>query len=431
MSQILSKLSAIKNRLGSSLKPGSTAPTPLLKASIKSTNRLAQHRHKVSTVLRWLVGNAGQAPALAKMLVTAAFFGSLMLVALSIFLLPFPRRKIQPPQHVKTSPANFYPRVDTSKPTAPAPKAVVQAQDQAQPKTQPQPPAAIVAAAPAAPAATKAQAKPEPEARKPASVPITALSGALEKIREGQTPPERQKIALEISQTLLKEGKKDIAFALLERVTGENPSWTEALFLLSAEYRKSGQMDASSGALLRILQVEPANALAYNNLGMIQMRKQKPKDAIPYLERSFAIDKKAPEVALNLGIAYEQTLFWGKSVQAYEHYLGLVHPKGGLSKDKVINAVKFRMERLKAFARAQGTLEPKSQVETQIAAESHPGGQEDEHEEDLPLATGPAVDPNPIQTAKDSGAPATVVQERAPASLPSKLPTELKKGASP
>jgi tetratricopeptide (TPR) repeat protein len=258
-------------------------------------------------------------------------------------------------------------------------------------------------------------------------VPITALSGALEKIREGQTPPERQKIALEISQTLFKEGKKDIAVALLERVTGENPSWTDALFLLSAEYRKSSQLDASSGALLRILQVEPANALAYNNLGMIQMRKQKPKDAIPYLERSFAIDKKAPEVALNLGIAYEQTLIWGKSVQAYDHYLGLVHPKGGLSNDKVINAVKFRMERLKAFARAQGTLEPKAQVETQIAIQSH----DEEHEEGLPLATGPAVDPNPIQTAKDSGAPATVVQERAPASLPSQLPTQLKKGASP
>lgn len=434
MSQILSKLSAIKNRLGNSVKTGSPAPTPLLKASIKSTTRLAQHRHKLSTVLRWLVGNAGQAPALAKVLVTAAFFGSLMLVALSIFFLPFPRSRIRPPQHTKTSPSNFYPRVDTSKSTAPAaPKVLAQAPalpaaatPSTKPSAAPSPAPSAVAVAPVTP-----KAKPETETRKPASVPITALSGALEKIREGQTPPERQKIALGISQTLLKEGKKDIALALLERVTGENPNWTDALLFLSAEYRKSNQLDASSGALLRILQVEPANALAYNNLGMIQMRKQKPRDAIPYLERSFAIDKKAPEVALNLGIAYEQTLIWGKSVQAYEHYLGLVHPKGGLSKDKVINAVKFRMQRLKAFARAQGTLEPQSSPETQLAIQPST----EEHEEDLPLATTQLVDPNPIQPAKESGVPATAVPERAPAStptqLPTQLPTELKKGASP
>jgi tetratricopeptide (TPR) repeat protein len=190
--------------------------------------------------------------------------------------------------------------------------------------------------------------------------------------------------------------------------------------------------------LLRILQVEPTNSLAYNNLGMIQMRKKKPLDAIPYLERSYTLNQEAPEVALNLGIAYEQTLSWGKSVAAYEHYLKLANPNGGLSKDKVINAVKFRMQRLKAFARAQGTLD-QGLDPSKVAKSEKQLGDEDDSEEtvgDLPLASGPVVDPNPIQQPKGNGAAATEVavpaptaapgKERAPAGLQTKLPTDVR-----
>lgn len=291
-------------------------------------------------------------------------------------------------------------------------------------------------AAPSPAATQKAGAAPAALPQVPASV--------MDKVREGTTSQDRQKTTIELAQEYFKDSKRDMAFALLERTTGENPQWIDALFLLATEYRKAGRLDPSSGALLRILQVEPTHALAYNNLGMIQMRKKKPKDAIPYLERSFVLKQDAPETPLNLGIAYEQTLTWGKAVAAYEHFLKLANPTGGLSKDKVINAVKFRMQRLKAFARAQGTLDQGLDA-TQLARKPKQAEESDDSDEgedgELPLATGPVVDPNPIQQPKGNGSPAAAVvsappsptaKERAPAGVQTQLPTQVKgEGAKP
>ena len=114
MSQILSKLNSIKNKLKGTVRqtqPGDSepslhsdtpaAPTPVLKATLNASTAAIKkksnaHKHRFIAFMRWLVGNASHVPALAKVLVTAAFFGSVMLVALSIFFLPFPRKKIQP-----------------------------------------------------------------------------------------------------------------------------------------------------------------------------------------------------------------------------------------------------------------------------------------------------------------------------------------------
>lgn len=295
MSRILDKLKQLQGVLpdAESSTPSST-PAP---TPVLRSKHDSAHRHSAAAVLRWLVGNS-RIGKLGALVAVVAFAGGILLVSVTVLLVPPPRANGRLPASVSTPDGN------TAAPQASAP--------QAQANIQIQPPA---------------------------------------------PRPETEQSVLGQARTWIAEGRADAAVALLERSTGQNPKWTEALLLLSLEYRKQGRLDRSGGALVRALQVNPDNALAYNNLGMIQMRNRKPREAIPYFERAFKLDQKSPQLMLNLAIAYEQVEAWGRAAESYERYLQLTNPENKPSRDRLVHAARFRMHRLRAWARASGEAE--------------------------------------------------------------------------
>ncbi len=234
-----------------------------------------------------------------------------------------------------------------------------------------------------------------PATQNPSPRPSPQAPGAITPPQTNSANPGEKDLALVRSaEELVKAKKMDAAIAKIEKETGRNPFLTRSLLQLSIYYQAKKQHDKAIATLMRILQVEPKNPLAYNNLGMIQLRLKRYNEAVIFLEKAC---ENAPDTAdpwLNMAIAYEQKLRWSDSVRAYDRYLQLMSGDEALSRrgkneEKILAAVKIRLLRLKAFSAAD------DRVLASSVEELEPEDSADVEE----------VDPNPIRLpASDSGA---------------------------
>jgi Flp pilus assembly protein TadD len=284
MSDILTRLNSIRSRLGQqSSRPERThAPDPILKA------RILRQAPQVSGI-----------GLVTRLVISAAFVGSLILMALAVLLLPFPRRSVRSQGRVVEPAA-----------ATPAPQ----------------------------------------EAAAARSDTVLELLG---QIRKARTPKEREQLAVSMARDLLAGQKNELGLALLERVTGDHPEWTDAWLMLSNSYRSLGRLEAAYASLQKLVSLDPGHALAHNNLGMIELRRKNPEAAARHLERARALDPTAPEAALNLGVAYEQLFAYSKAAEAYERYLGLTQASGRNAGNLPATSVRSRVERLRLLARAE------------------------------------------------------------------------------
>lgn len=234
-----------------------------------------------------------------------------------------------------------------------------------------------------------------PATKDPSQRPSPKAPGAITPSQTSSANPGAKDLALVRSaEELVKAKRMDAAIAKIEKETGKNPFLTRSLLQLSIYYQAKKQQDKAIATLMRILQVEPKNPLAYNNLGMIQLRLKRYNEAVLFLEKAC---ENAPEIAdpwLNMAIAYEQKLRWSDSVRAYNRYLQLMSGDEALSRrskneEKILAAVRIRLLRLKAFSAADDRVLASSveEVELEESADTE------------------EVDPNPIRLpASDSGA---------------------------
>ncbi|MBU6376793.1 MAG: tetratricopeptide repeat protein [Bdellovibrionales bacterium] len=157
------------------------------------------------------------------------------------------------------------------------------------------------------------------------------------------------------AEELVRTGKMDQAMTLLERETGGNPFLIRSLFQLAKLYQKKNRPDRATATLMRILQIEPKNPLAYNNLGVIQLRQKRYKEAIYFLSKACEFAPSAPDPLLNLAITYEQAMQLTESVQTYRRYSELMSSEEArtqrtASERRTLAAVKNRILRLHAFS---------------------------------------------------------------------------------
>ena len=122
-------------------------------------------------------------------------------------------------------------------------------------------------------------------------------------------------------EDLAKAGKADAAITQLEREIGSNPFLTRALFTLASLYATKNQNEKATATLMRVLQVEPKNPLAYNNLGMIQLKLKRYNEAVLFLEKACDYAPKNPEPWLNMGIAYERLGKFPSAILQYREAL--------------------------------------------------------------------------------------------------------------
>jgi tetratricopeptide (TPR) repeat protein len=174
--------------------------------------------------------------------------------------------------------------------------------------------------------------------------PDKAFSEILTRLDSTQDPVERLALASTQVRELVAHQKPELAIALVERMSSKLPPGFELQFTLAGQLRTSGRIQEAMRPLLQILQVDPANARAYNDLGMLLLRQDKLAEAISYLERSVSLKPEIPESALNLAIAYEKATQWVKATQAYGRFLGLAPPGNELRAQ-----VRVRKQRIDAM----------------------------------------------------------------------------------
>jgi hypothetical protein len=371
MSEILKKLEQVQQEM-----PQATGTTPaaaaggaksgviqgarekLLALSGKKSIRDAQFLSRqlagrFMSAVRRKMGTAAKRPTRSKTLLFGSFALGFTFILVTLFLLPSGPGK-----------------------RSAKPKTLVQAPRRAAPVT----------SAPSAPAG-----------RSPAMAPSKPT------VPNSIAPSEKELQLVKSMEELANSGKIDIAITQLEREIGANPFLTRALFTLAALYQKKNQNDKATATLMRVLQVEPKNSLAYNNLGMIQLKLKRYNEAVVFIEKACQNAPNAPEPWLNMGIAYEQKLRWSDSVRAYEKYIALMSTDEAKKirtavDEKIVGAVNIRLLRLRAFSTAedrtlasigeQENAEEEAVEDPRLAPETSPSPEEQQE-----------VDPKPITQA--------------------------------
>ncbi len=116
-----------------------------------------------------------------------------------------------------------------------------------------------------------------------------------------------QNASVEPAWTLLREGHKREAVALLRRLVRENPGNADARLLLGSVLMEEGQRDESIAQLTEAVRLRPHSAEAQNALGEAYNAFDDPKSARAPFERAIAIDPKFATARVNLGAVLIQT----------------------------------------------------------------------------------------------------------------------------
>ena len=91
----------------------------------------------------------------------------------------------------------------------------------------------------------------------------------------------------------------------LEKATSMDPSLSAADLMLATAYEKAKEYDLSIERYRRVLEANPGNLVAANNLAYaLAVYKHMPHDALPTAEKAFAASKGEPHIADTLGWIY-------------------------------------------------------------------------------------------------------------------------------
>lgn len=145
-----------------------------------------------------------------------------------------------------------------------------------------------------------------------------AMAVMQQAIDEGKaSEPLRRQMALSLSES----GRPAEAAALLQPLagTGEPPTLNALAIALS----DSGKHAEALAVLQRVLRQDPQNAHAYQTLGMVELRQQRPAEARDHLRKALAIKDDLPIAWNTLGVALYQTEGPAAAVAAWQRAVAL------------------------------------------------------------------------------------------------------------
>lgn len=107
-----------------------------------------------------------------------------------------------------------------------------------------------------------------------------------------------------VGDRLLRSGEPELALRAYSRA-GQSRGFTpEVMLAVASSNLALGRLNQAERQLREILEVEPNNAGAWNNLGVVLMERQEYGEAKRVFERAFALDSgQSPEIRENLRIA--------------------------------------------------------------------------------------------------------------------------------
>lgn len=148
------------------------------------------------------------------------------------------------------------------------------------------------------------------EALKALKYSLYAEKGDWLKIYQALSPQDPQEPALRYVKALalLKQGKREEAILLLEKVVSEVPEFVPAQSILGELYMESGEMDKAAEAFKQALVYDPQNATLLNNLAWCLLKMPSGKgnleEALPVAERARELAPEDPAVLDTLAMVY-------------------------------------------------------------------------------------------------------------------------------
>ena len=136
-------------------------------------------------------------------------------------------------------------------------------------------------------------------------------------LRNGVTQSE---VRIRLGQYLAQSGQPAKAIALLQDTPGSDP---DALIALGNAYTIAGRYAEGAAAFRRLIAADPANAIAYENLGMAQFQAKDVKGAEASLRRAIEIDPSLAGAYTALGVVLATTGRTPDAVDAWKKALAL------------------------------------------------------------------------------------------------------------
>ena len=143
---------------------------------------------------------------------------------------------------------------------------------------------------------------------------IATLETAL---RNGVTQSE---VRIKLGQYLAESGQPGKAVALLAGDTGDDP---DALIALGNAYQLAGQPAAAIGTFKRLLEIDPKNGLAWENIGTSQLQTGDAVAAETSLRRAIELDKSLAGAYTALGVVLAGTNRKGEAIDAWKSAVAL------------------------------------------------------------------------------------------------------------
>ena len=143
---------------------------------------------------------------------------------------------------------------------------------------------------------------------------IETLEAAL---RAGVTQSE---VRIKLAQYLAESGQPAKAIALLEKDAGRDP---DALVALGNAFTLAGRTRDAARTYGRLLEIDPANALAYENLGVAQLQGKDMKAAEASLRKAVALDPTRAGAHTALGVVLASTNRTAEAIDAWRRALAI------------------------------------------------------------------------------------------------------------
>jgi len=147
--------------------------------------------------------------------------------------------------------------------------------------------------------------------------PAAAIATLELALRNGVTQSE---VRIRLGQYLAEAGQPAKAIALLKDTAGSDP---DALLVLGNAYTLAGRYADGEATFRRVIVADPANALAYENLGMAQLQAKDVNDAEASLRQAIYLDPSLAGAYTALGVVLANTGRTPEAIDAWKKALAL------------------------------------------------------------------------------------------------------------
>jgi arylsulfatase A-like enzyme/Flp pilus assembly protein TadD len=196
-----------------------------------------------------------------------------------------------------------------------------------------------------------------------AGQPVPAIQALEDALRRGLTTPD---VRIKLAEYLSETGQAARAITVLEGSTGDEP---DALLALGIAYGTAGRSQEAMRTFRRVLEVDPASGLAYQNIATLQETAGDHRAAEASLRQALSIDPKLPGAYTTLGVVLSRTGRTHEAIDAWKQAVALDRTEFSALYNLTVELAKAgRTDEARTYARQFVDTAPPAMFGQEIAA---------------------------------------------------------------